>query len=86
MRARLKHRLNHPNLGEFKPELLQLAAQMSMQTQDLSRAYSDQKVERAHLFLRQRHEEAEAMADRLTLAVQTCNELRRWMADIDTKE
>ena len=86
MRARLEHLRNHPDLAEMEPELLQLAAQMSMQTRDLARAYSDQKVERARIFLRQRQEEAHAMTDRIAIARQTCDELRRWMADIDAEE
>jgi hypothetical protein len=86
MRARLEHLRNHPDLSEMEPELLQLAAQMSLQTRELARAYSDQKVDRARIFLRQRQEEAHALADRIALARQTCDELRRWMADIDAEE
>lgn len=86
MRARLDHLRSHPDLTHLEPELLQLAAQMSMQSRDLARAYSDQKVERARLFLRQRQEEAHALSDRLTLAAQICDELRRWMADIEAEE
>ncbi len=86
MRARLEHLRHHPDLAELEPEILQLAAQMSMQTRDLARAYSDTKVERARTFLRQRQEEAHALTDRIALARQICDELRRWMADIEADE
>ena len=86
MRARLEHLRNHPDLSELEPELLQLAAQMSMQTRELARAYSDQKVERARIFLRQRHEEAHQMADRVTLARGIVDELKRYMADVEAEE
>ncbi len=86
MRARLEHLRNHPDLADLEPELLQPAAQMSMQTRDIARAYSDQKVERARIFLRQRQEEAHQMSDRLSMARQTCDELRRWLADIESEE
>lgn len=86
MRARLEHLRNHPDLAELEPEILQLAAQMSMQTRDLARAYSDQKVDRARLFLRQRQQEAHALTERVALALQICDELRRWLADIEADE
>lgn len=86
MRARLDHLRNHPDLRELEPELLQLAAQMSMQSRELARAYSDTKVERARTFLRQRQEDAHMLSERLTLARQICDELRRWMADLDAEE
>jgi predicted nucleic acid-binding Zn-ribbon protein len=86
MHARLELLRNHPDLSNLEPELLQLAAQMSMQTRDLARAYSDQKVDRARIFQRQRQEEAHAMGERLDLAQQICNELRLWMADIEAGE
>ena len=86
MRARLAHLRNHPDLGQLEPELLQLAAQMSFQTRDLARTYSDDRVARARLFLQQRQEEVTALTDRITLARQTVDELRRWLTDIEAEE
>lgn len=86
MRARLAHLRNHPDLGQLEPELLQLAALMSFQTRDLARTYSDDRVARARAFLQQRQEEVTALTDRITLARQTVDELRRWLTDIEVEE
>lgn len=86
MRARLAHLRNHPDLGQLEPELLQLAAQMSFQTRDIARTYSDDRVARARTFLQQRQEEVTALTDRITLARQTVDELRRWLTDIEAEE
>lgn len=86
VRARMEHLRKHPDLAHLEPELLQLAAQMSHETRDLARAYSDEKVARARAFLRQRQEEVQALTDRLASARLTCNELQRWMQDVDREE
>ncbi len=86
IRARMEHLREHPDLQHMEPELLQLAAQMSHETRELARAYSDDKVARAKMFLRQRQEEVQALTDRISTARRTCDELRRWMQDIDTEE
>jgi hypothetical protein len=86
IRARMEHLRQHPDLQYLEPELLQLAAQMSHETRELARAYSDEKVARAKAFLRQRQEEVQALTDRISVARRTCDELRRWMQDIDSEE
>lgn len=86
MRARMEHLRNHPDLGHLEPELLQLAAQMSHETRELARAYSDVKVSRARDFLKQRQEEVQSLSDRLAIARRTCDELRRWHTDVDAEE
>jgi membrane protein implicated in regulation of membrane protease activity len=86
MRARMEHLRNHPDLAHLEPELLQLAAQMSQETRDLARTYSDDKVARARLFLEQRQQEVQALTDRLSIARRTCDELRRWLTDIEADE
>lgn len=86
MRARLNHLRQHPDLAHLEPELLQLAAEMSFQTRDLARTYSDARVARARDFLKQRQEEVQALTDRITLARQTTDELRRWLTDIEAEE
>jgi hypothetical protein len=86
VRARMDHLRKHPDLAELEPEILELAAQMSYAARDLARAYSEERVTRAKGFLRQRQEEAERMADRLQIARQTCEELRRWLTDVEAEE
>lgn len=86
MRARMEHLRRHPDLSHLEPELLQLAAQMSHETRDLARTYSDDKVARARAFLTQRQEEVQALTERLALARTTCDELRRWLTDIEADE
>lgn len=86
MRARMERLRSHPDFQHLEPELLQLAAQMSQETRDLARAYSDEKVNRAKIFLKQRQEEVQALTDRLTIARHTCDELRRWLTDIEAEE
>lgn len=86
MRARLEHLRQHPDLAHLEPELLQVAAQMSFETRDLARAYSDDKVARAKGFLQQRQEEVQTLTERLRLARQTCDELRGWLRDVEAEE
>lgn len=86
VRARMEQLRDHPDLSHLEPELLQMAAQMSHETRDLARAYSDDKVARARVFLRQRQEEIHALNDRIKIARLTCDELRRWMQDVDREE
>ena len=86
VRARLEHLRNHPDLAHLEPEILQLAAQMSFVTRDIAQTYSDDKVNRAKGFLRQRQEEVDAVRDRLALARRTVDELRRWLIDVEADE
>jgi hypothetical protein len=86
MRERQEHLRNHPNLAHLEPELLQLAAQMSHEARELAQTYSDEKVNRAKLFLKQRQQELHSLTDRLAAARRTCDELRVWMVDIKAEE
>ncbi len=86
LRTRMELLRKHPDLGLLEPELLQLAAQMSFESRDLARAYSDDRVARAKTFLQQRQEEVQALSERITLARQTCDALRRWLQDIEAEE
>lgn len=86
MKERMDHLRRHPDLAHLEPELLQVAAQMSLESRELARLYSTERVERARTFLRQRQEEVEAFADRIKLARATCDELRRWLTDIEAEE
>lgn len=86
MRARLDHLRQHPDLGHLEPELLDLAAEMSFLSRDLARIYADDKVARAKSFLAQRQEEVHGVTERLDAARKTCDELRRWLNDIEADE
>lgn len=86
VRARMEQMRAHPDLAHLEPELLLLAAQMSHETRDLARAYSDEKVARAKIFLKQRQEEVQALTDQLSIARHICDDLRRWKEDIDSDE
>ena len=86
VRERLIHLREHPDLGDLEPEILDIAAQMSFQSRDLAQIYSKEKVDRAYQFLTHRQEEADKMADRLAAARQTCDELRRWLEDVEAEE
>lgn len=86
MRARMDHLRTHPDLAHLEPELLQTASQMSYETRELARAYSDEKVNRAKMFLTQRQEEVQALTDRLSTARRVCDDLRRWATDVDADE
>lgn len=86
MRQRMEHLRKHPDLSDLEPELLTLAAQMSHESRNLARLYSEDRVTRARTFLRQRQEEADGLAERVRLAQTICDELRRWLADVEAEE
>lgn len=86
MRKRLDYLRKHPDLSHLEPELLEIAAQMSHQSRDIARVYSIDRVERAKTFLKQRQEEVAQTEERLKLARNTCEELRRWHDDIEAGE
>lgn len=86
VRQRMELLRRHPDLDHLEPELLQLAAVMSFQSRELARVYTEEKVDRAKRFLRQRQEEADLMTDRLKLARTVCDELRGWLTDIESEE
>ncbi|MBZ4022960.1 hypothetical protein CKO11_10865 [Rhodobacter sp. TJ_12] len=86
MRERMDWLRQHPDLGHLEPELLQLAAQMSLQSRDLAQIYSDAKVARARDFLRARQHEVDTASERLKIARATCDELRGWLTDVEAEE
>ncbi len=86
MRERMEWLRAHPDLGHLEPELLELAAQMSLQSRDLAQIYSDAKVARARDFLRQRQQEVDSAQERIRLARNTCDALRGWLTDVETEE
>lgn len=86
LRNRMELLRKHPDLGHLEPEILQLAAQMSFESRELARTYSDERVARAKVFLQQRQEEVAALNERIRMARQTCDALRRWTQDIEADE
>jgi len=86
VRTRMEHLRQHPDFQHLEPELLQLAAQMSLETRDLAQVYSHIKVARAKSFLQQRREEVQHLTDRLAMARRSCDELRRWMGDVQAEK
>ncbi len=86
MRSKMEHMRAHPDLRNLEPELLQLAAQMSLQTREIALTYAQDKVDRAKQFLQARQQDIDLMSDRITQAHKICEELRLWAADIDVED
>ncbi|SIN95049.1 hypothetical protein [Vannielia litorea] len=86
VRERMLFMRRHPDLRGLEPGVLEVAAQMSQVSRDLATVYSDEKMERATTFLRQRQEEIDAFADRLALAQKTTDEIKRWSQQINVEE
>jgi hypothetical protein len=63
-----------------------MAAQMSHESRELAEVYSTERVERAQHFLRQRQEEADRMAARVSAASATCRELKGWLERVEIDE
>lgn len=86
VRERLDFLRSHPELATLEPEVIELAAQMSQISHELAETYSDAKVDRARLFLRQRQEELEAFQTRFEDAKIIMHELRQWTRDLEIEE
>jgi hypothetical protein len=86
VRERIRFLRDHPDLGALEPGVLEAAAQMSTVSAELAETYSDEKIERARGFLRQRQEEIEEFRDRIVTATRQCHDLRRWLDQVDLEE
>lgn len=86
MRERLNHMRRHPDLGMMEADVLELAAQMSLQARDLAKIYSEDKVARAKSFLAQRQQEAQTTEDQIRIARYACDEIRNWLNDVEADE
>lgn len=86
VRERIAFLREHPDLGDLEPEILEAAAQMSQISQELAETYSDEKVERARTFLKQRQEELEQFNDRLETAKALTHDLRHWVEAVEMEE
>lgn len=86
VRERLAFLRAHPELGNLEPGVLELAAQMSQVSAELAGIYSEEKVERARTFLRQRQEEIDLFNTRIEDAKIIVQELQRWTRDVEIEE
>lgn len=83
MRERLAHLREHPDLGGLEPDVLEIAAQMSVQSRRLAETYADDKVDRARRFLRERQEEVERTREVVAKAHHVARELKRISEAVD---
>jgi chromosome segregation ATPase len=86
MRDRMEWMRNHPDLAEIEHDVLQVAAQMSVESHELADTYSEEKVARARSFLRQRQQEVEDYRQRISMAQATVGEIKRWMQAVSVEE
>ena len=86
MRDRIEWMRNHPDLADMEHDVLQAAAQMSVESRELAETYSDEKVERARSFLRERQHEVEEYRQQISMAQATVGEIKRWMQAISVEE
>ncbi len=86
MREKLSFLRDHPDLAGLENDLLTVAAQMAHHARHLADVYSDEKVDRAREFLRQRQTEAEAQQARILDAMHICREIRQWAKQVSTEE
>jgi hypothetical protein len=86
VRERLAYLRDHPDLSTLEPAVLETAAQMSHISRELAEVYSDEKIERARGFLKQRQEEVELFNSRLDQAKAIPTEMKHWLHEIDLEE
>ncbi|MFC3615849.1 DNA repair protein [Lutimaribacter marinistellae] len=86
VRERIAYLREHPDLQSMEPEILEAAAQMSTVSRDLADTYSDERVNRAREFLRQRQQELEDFKDRIDTAKILTEEMRQWVQAVEIDE
>lgn len=86
MRDRIEWMRNHPDLAGMEHDVLQIAAQMSVESRDIAEVYSSEKVDRARSFLRQRQQEVEDYRQKISMAQATVQEIKRWMQAVSVEE
>lgn len=86
VRERIMHLRDHPDLHTLEPSVLEVASQMSHEARNLAEVYSDEKVDRARTFLRQRQQEIESYREQVALAQQTCADLKRWSQQANVED
>ncbi|WP_299280498.1 DNA repair protein [uncultured Tateyamaria sp.] len=86
MRDRMMHMRDHPDLAQLEPEVLELAAKMSHVSRDLAEAFSDDRVERARSFIKERQFEVDRFNERLAHATAIQSEFSLWINRIELDE
>jgi predicted nucleic acid-binding Zn-ribbon protein len=86
VRERYEYLKSHPDLPEIDGELLTIAAQMSQQSRDLARTFSQERVARAKESLEQRRKDAQELEERIQAANAASRELRREIEDVEFAE
>lgn len=86
MRERIDWMRDHPDLAGMEHDVLQVAAQMSVESREIAEVYSTEKVERARSFLRQRQQEVEDYRQKISMAQATVQEIKRWMQAVSIEE
>lgn len=86
VRERLAYMREHPDLESLEPQIMEVAAQMSYISRELAEVYSDDKVDRARAFLKQRQQEVEQFNKRLDHAKAVGVRLKQWAQDVEMEE
>ncbi|MEP2920241.1 MAG: DNA repair protein [Sulfitobacter sp.] len=86
VRERLIYLRDHPDLSTLEPALLEAAAQMSHISRELAEVYSDDKIDRARNFLKQRQEEIDQFNARLDQAKSISTEMKHWLHEVELEE
>jgi len=86
VRERIMHLRDHPDLHSLESSVLEVASQMSHEARDLAAVYSQDKVDRARTFLRERQHEIETYREQIALAQQTCADLKRWSQQVNVED
>ncbi|MDF1728151.1 MAG: DNA repair protein [Sulfitobacter sp.] len=86
VRERLAYLRDHPDLSTLEPQVLELAAQMSHLSSELASVYSDEKINRARSFLKERQGDVELFNSRLDQAKQVSTEMKHWLHEVELEE
>lgn len=86
VKERYEYLKKHPDLPEIDADLLTIAAQMSHQSRELAKTFSDENIERARDSLKQRRRDAEELQHRIQEAHAASRDLRREIEDVEYEE
>ncbi|MEM9349918.1 MAG: DNA repair protein [Pseudomonadota bacterium] len=85
VRERMMYLRDHPDLAGLEPDVIDVAAQMSVVSRDLAETYSDERVERARAVLRQRQNEILDLQERIAQARKITDDLKRWTNQVEVE-
>ncbi|MBF9049993.1 DNA repair protein [Roseobacter sp. HKCCD9010] len=86
VRERYAFLQEHPELETLEPQILELAAQMSLESRQLAQSFSVEKIERARRFLQQRQHEIDGFEAHLDRARAACAELTVLAEQVEDEE